>query len=58
MAYKEMTRKPVVRKADKARGISALVADLGMRVYGSHRLRHYLIFMSLTLMPSLMFTIL
>ena len=31
MPFKEVTREPVVREADKARGISALVADLGVR---------------------------
>lgn len=29
--YKEATREPVVREADEARSISALVADLGVR---------------------------
>ena len=31
LAYKEVVREPVVREADEARGISALVADLGVR---------------------------
>ena len=31
LAYKEVVREPVVREADEARGISALVADLGAR---------------------------
>ena len=31
LAFKEETREPVVREADEARGISALVADLGVR---------------------------
>ena len=31
LAFKEVTREPVVREADETRGISALVADLGVR---------------------------
>ncbi len=31
MAYKEVVREPIVRDADDARGIPALVADLGVR---------------------------
>ena len=35
LAFK-VTREPVVRKADEASGISALIEELGVRVYGSH----------------------
>ena len=31
LTYKEVVREPVVREADEAQGISALVADLGVR---------------------------
>ena len=31
LAFKEVTREPVVREADETRGISALVGDLGVR---------------------------
>ena len=31
LAYKEVVREPVVREADEIRGVSALVADLGVR---------------------------
>ena len=56
LAFKEVIREPVVREADEARGISALVADLGVGGVCSRRLRRSLISMSLTLMPSLMLT--
>ena len=31
LAYKEVVREPVAREADEIRGVSALVADLGVR---------------------------
>ena len=52
MAYKEVVREPVVREADAAGGVPALIADTGVKGVWQPRLRHSLISMSLILTSS------
>ena len=40
-----------MQEADSARGIPALIADLGIREFGSHRLKQCLTFELLIQMP-------
>ena len=54
MAFKWVIREPVMKEADYPRGVSALVADLGIRGIWLPQLRHFLLFVSLTLTPDFM----
>ena len=51
IAFKYVIREPVVHEADNAKDIPALIADLGVGEFGSHRLKHCLTFELLTQMP-------
>ena len=53
MAFKEVIREPVMREADYHNVIPAVIADLGIRGYGSHRPRCFLTSVSLTMTPGL-----
>ena len=44
IAFKDVIREPVVQEADNARGIPALIADLGIRGIWQPQLKHFLTF--------------